>query len=353
MKKIQKHIEIVRSSNKGLSSLSQESCDAIYSLLKRHYCIVGVSIVNNLNDLRNLVSKQPDLVFMGMKYLPSGIADCAAEDKKIWLSTYLEQRDIAHTGSAGEAICLESNKPLAKQRALDAGFTTAPYIVIKRTETGLVAESSLSYPLFVKPSRGGGGDGINDESVVHNLMQLDGKVNSHTINFSGDWLIEQYLPGREFSVGILKEEYSKRLIAMPLELVTETNHRGERILSQEVKSMNLEKTLPVMDVSVRESVVNMAVGVFKCLGARDYGRIDIRFDEWGNPHFLEANLIPSLIEDYGSFPKACVVNLGMDYEKMILSIVRLGLERAKPTLEVSENSTVSSIFIPPIEAVPA
>src|SRR5665213_1495475 len=120
MQKIQKHIEIVRSTTLALSSLSQESCDAIFAVLSRNFADVGVSIVNDVFDLEQLVSKQPDLAFMGLKYLPG-------KTSPIWISDYLEKHGIAHTGSGQPAIEFELNKPLAKQQVQDAGIQTAAF----------------------------------------------------------------------------------------------------------------------------------------------------------------------------------------------------------------------------------
>lgn len=105
------------------------------------------------------------------------------------------------------------------------------------------------------------------------------------------------------------------------------------MLSQAVKSADREQAVAVLDKAIYSKVTALALAVFTALGARDYGRIDIRMDEHGTPHFLEANLIPSLISNYGSFPKACVINLGLDYESMILRIVRLGFGRQLPVID--------------------
>src|SRR5882757_4540390 len=97
-KKIQKHIEIIRSTITSLSSLSLESCDALYVVLKRHYAKVGVSTVNSLADLERLVAKQPDLVFMGMKYVPGDAVVSGRPVPETWVSSYLDYHGISYTG---------------------------------------------------------------------------------------------------------------------------------------------------------------------------------------------------------------------------------------------------------------
>jgi D-alanine-D-alanine ligase len=322
-KKIQKHIEIARSANKALSSMSQKSADAIYELLKAHYATVGITTINNVSDLGQLVAKQPDLVFMGMKYVHGLVPGT-----KVWISEYLEENGISHTGSPKSAIEYEQDKPLAKQRVLNAGFKTSQFVVVKNGETFDATDSSLQFPLFVKPVNLGAGQGVDDHSIVRTQKELDAKIAALAGEFGCDALVEEFLSGREYSVAVLKQEYSEALMVMPLELVAGPNADGHRILSYELKSAPLETpTFPVTDMNVRAALIELATNAFVALGARDYGRIDIRMSADGVPNFLEANLIPCLIRGSGNFPKACAMNIDMDYDTMILHIVRLGLAR--------------------------
>lgn len=102
-----------------------------------------------------------------------------------------------------------------------------------------------------------------------------------------------------------------------------------------LKKADTESTHPVADGNLRNSISVLALSVFRALGARDYGRIDIRLDANGVPNFLEANLIPSLIEKYGNFPKACMMNRGLGYEEMILKITDLAINRKYVTKNLS------------------
>jgi len=334
---INKHIEIVCSTEIVLSSMSRESRDAILAVLSQHYDNVGITIVNNLSDLEALVERKPDLVFLGMKFIPVNPLLGLQDPDKIWINQYLGEHEIVCTGSNYLAHELELNKPLAKQCAIDAGLNTSQFYVSKQNQLQTIEDITLTFPLFIKPTNRGGGLGVDINSMVHNFEQLQSKVRSITTDFQSDSLIEEYLPGREFSVAILKDEHSAEFSVMPIELVAEADEQGMRLLSGEVKSSNTEVVLEVTNKAIRSKVCALAMNVFHALGARDYGRIDIRLDESGTPQFLEANLIPSLISGYGSFPKACVLNIDMDYEPMILSIVRLALTRE---LRVDQNDPV-------------
>ncbi len=338
MQRINKYIEIVRSSKAALVSLGKYSAEAMREVLEQHYETVHISVVNDLDGLKELVAKQPDLVFLGMKSLPSIEPGLPT----VWVSDYLNDHGIAHTGSQLDAIKFESNKPLAKQHVRNAGLNTARSIVVADNKIEVDTLAKLQFPLFVKPVSLGGGQGIDSDSLVYSETELKAKVECITERYNQNSLVEEYLPGREFSVAILRNEYTNTLQTMPIELVAEKNLKGERFLSKTAKSANEEVVLPVQDSHTKDKVNELAIEVFKALGARDYGRVDIRLNDAGVPYFLEANLIPCLKSDYGSFQKACVINNNICYEDMILAITRLGLSH-KPSLSV-ESSIVSPLL---------
>lgn len=331
--KLNMHIEIVSSTDTGLSSMSKRSRDAVQATLAKHYKFVCITIVNDLADLEALVARQPDLVFLGMKFIPVNRLLGWNDPDKIWLSQYFDERDIAYTGSSRLAHELELNKQLAKQRVIEAGLSTSPYAVVAQGQIPLLTDTRLAYPLFVKPIDRGGGLGVDEQSLVHDYEELCRKVESISTRHRSDSLLEKYLPGREFSVAILKDDFSAEYCAMPIELIAEANEAGSRVLSQSIKASNTEVVTAIADAATKSKVCSLALDVFLALGARDYGRIDIRMDQFDVPYFLEANLVPSLIAGYGSFPKACAINENLGYEAMLLAIVNLALARSQNDFE--------------------
>lgn len=349
MIKSPKHIEIVRSTVRGLSSMSQESCDAAFGVLSKYYSDIKITFIDNIEDLDHLVLRKPDLVFLGMEFLPVNPILGSRDLNRIWLSAYLDKADIAYTGSAQAAHALQRDKSHAKQRVLNSGLKTSGYYVIKQNQIVNKKDIKLRYPLFVKPKDRGGGLGIDSYSTVYNFEQLVSKIRSITSILRSDSIIEQYLPGREFSVAILKDEDTSDFNVMPIELVAPKDRNGIRILSDKVKTANSEEVVEVSESEVRNKVNQLAINVFYALGARDYGRIDIRLDEDGEPNFLEANLIPSLISGYGSFPKACLVNKNIDYESMIINITNLGLKRINDNKSKKSSKLIEKLVtLPPL-----
>ena len=119
--KFNKRIEIVSSTLPSLSSMGEISRNGAKTALEKHYTNVNITIVNSLADLEALVSRSPDLVFLGMTFLPMNPELGWQDPDKIWLSDHLEKHGIAYTGSDQTASSLERNKDHAKQRGI--GFT--------------------------------------------------------------------------------------------------------------------------------------------------------------------------------------------------------------------------------------
>ena len=328
MQKIKKHIEIVRASKSSLSSMSIGSALALREALAQVYTKVGITNISTQSDLDLLALFKPDLVFLGMKQLPTNHGT-------IWLADFLDDLDIPYTGSAKSAHELEINKSKAKKRAMHVGLKTSAFFVAVQGTQVVEEDIPFSYPVFIKPTDRGGGVGIDDKSVARNFDQLKSKVESISLGNNADSLIEMFLDGREFSIAILREAGSDEFMVMPLELIAPPNSQGDRLLSSAIKSADTEEFMAVEHGSLRNAVMELALHVFHALGARDYGRIDIRLDGAGVPHFLEANLMPSILKDYGNFPKACMLNETIGYEESILRIVDLAFERSADTQQVS------------------
>lgn len=308
--------------------MSHTSRKAIQQVLSKHYAKVGITLINNRLDLERLLSIKPDLVFLGMKFLPMHPDIGFSDPEKIWMSDYLSDNGIACTGSSSPAHELELSKPLAKQCVIDAGLKTSPYYVAKMHAKLYQEDIPLTYPLFIKPVDRGGGDGVDSQSYAINFSELQTKVASITSTIGSNSLIEEYLPGREISVAIIKDENSHAYTAMPIERIVPDDARGLKILSPDIKHADAGLSIAVTDDYVGAKVSELAINTFHALGAQDYGRIDIRLDENGTPTFLEANLLPSLIDGNGNFPKAYVLNTQSSYESMLLRIVRMGLRRS-------------------------
>jgi D-alanine-D-alanine ligase len=317
-------IEIVRCGIPRFSSMGLPSSVMIRAVLLKHYDDVRITVISNESQLALLIARAPELVFLGFKILKS-------DDGKstISIADTLHLHGINFTGSLGPAIELDRNKTQAKQTIRAQGIATADYFMAVPYQYTDASQLPLKFPLFVKPPEEGGGRGIDELSVVHNFEAFTSKVASVTKQFATPALVESYLHGREFSVAIMEYANHVGLISMPVEIITTANDNGDHILSGKVKKEDTERLIAVEQGSIRSQLITMAKTIFVVLGARDYGRIDIRADDMNNLYFLEANLVPGLANhDFISyFTSACMLNQSMDYEAMICAIVEHSLLR--------------------------
>lgn len=323
--KIDKHIEIVGSNNLQLSAMTASSRQTILDVLRKHYTRVSITIVEDMADLETLVTKQPDLVILGMKFILQDPLLGHENSPKIWLSAYLEKHGIASTGSDADAMALQLDKHVAKQKVLDAGLQSSAYFISSIDKPSFLHD--LTFPLFVKPANRGGSSGIDEQSVVHTNAELQAKITSLHDEYDSDVLVEEYLAGREFSVAVIKQQVSGELIAMPIEITSPANAQGNMFLSAAVKAADLEKVVALDDPLLKVAVSAFAIDAFKALSSRDFGRIDMRLDANGMPSFIEANLMPGL-SNHGYLFRCLNLNAGISYEDMILSIVSMSLERS-------------------------
>lgn len=339
--KIKKHIEIVRTSTKYLSSMSERSALKIQTALSKYYETVGISVVNNFVDLEVVVRSNPDLVFLGLKRMESGIPNTSSYSE-VWMADYFEQHDIRYTGSRAAAIKLDYDKAKAKAIVAEAGIHTAGYFTTQPGEYKSAAALPLKFPLFVKPVSKGGGTGIDSESVVRTFAQFEHKVASIYEDLEAISLVETYLEGREFTVAILDTYNASEPLVMPIEITTEKNKRGDRILGSQVKVDDHEVVSAVNDSRLKNDLNLLATTVYALLGGRDLGRIDIRMDAEGVPHFLEANFAPAPGTRY--FAGAGKITKDIDYETILLKIISPGLSRPqKKRLPLAEDISEASV----------
>jgi len=343
-KKIDKYIEIVASNSPRLNSMSKDSQLSIFAALNKRYAKVAISMVDNMADLDKLVAKKPDLVVLGIKFVYIDKPKSHAAGSRIRTLGYLKANNINFMGSEPIARAIGLDKQKAKQKVMEAGLQSSRYYV-SSVNAPILMPDDLQFPLFVKPSRMGGSQGIDENSVVYSTVELKSKVKSLHHDFNSDALIEEYLPGREFSVAVTKQSGTNELSAMPIEIIAPADKKGNSFLSKKVKKADLEEVLPVKDLELKKAVNALAINVFKALGARDYGRIDIRLNAHGTPNFIEANLMPGL-SNHGYLSRCFLLNKHFAYEEMIASIVELAFKRVATGMlaEASSPTILESVL---------
>jgi len=320
--KVNKSIEILIVPNPGEKNEHQDNVgiileeDKILKILQKRYKKVSVTSITNKRDLNKLVKRKPDLVFSGVKYFEFN-------KEKIWLNDYLEKYGIPYIASSKTALDNESDKNKAKKIIRLAKIKTADFFTTNPEEHQNIKSIPISFPLFIKPIKGGDSRGIDSSSIVYNYNSFKKKVLDIKKKHNLTSIAETYLSGKEYSVAIFEDSISGILRALPVEIIIKKNINGHSILDFDVKKNDEEKVIAVKDVKIFKKISKLAKDSFKAIGGKSLGRIDIKMNDQGIPYFMEANLMPGLRKGY--FYRACVLNLGMSYEDMIFTIANTGL----------------------------
>jgi D-alanine-D-alanine ligase len=236
----------------------------------------------------------------------------------------LDAYRIPYTFSDPLVLALTLHKGMTKVVLRDAGLKTADFAMV--TDLSGVRDLDLPYPLFAKPVAEGTGKGISDASKVSSLEGLYSVCERLLKEFGQPVLVETYLPGREFTAGIVGTGGDARVVGV-MEVLFQGRHEGETIYSYHNKAHYEEMIVySIPEAGIRESCSELALASWRVLGCRDGGRVDIRLDGNGAPNFIEVNPLAGLNPVHSDLPILCRMN-GIRYQELIEEILRSALKR--------------------------
>jgi D-alanine-D-alanine ligase len=234
----------------------------------------------------------------------------------------LDQYKIPYVFSGPVVMGVSLNKHLAKLVVAAAGVPVSPGCLI----TGLkdLDTCNLEYPLFVKPVSEGTGKGITAKSLVHSANELNKMVEWILKEFMQPALVEEYLPGREFTVGIVGNGI-KTVAIGGMEVMCADNLP----YSVEVKEnyQNYCKYKP-LDADIVDECKSVALKAWKALNAVDAGRVDLKADRNGKICFIEANPLAGLNPVHSDLPILSRM-YGIEYQTLMEMIVKAAVKRIK------------------------
>lgn len=218
------------------------------------------------------------------------------------------------------------DKVVAKQIVMGHGVPTASFAQLRSAKDA--DNVGLAFPLFVKPVAEGTGKGCDAASIVTNVEELRQTAGRLIARFDQPALAETYLPGREFTVGILGTGHAARVIGVAE--ITVREDAEDPVYSFENKE-TCEETVVYTLVDDEEAIraAATALKAYRALDCRDAARLDFRSDANGIPHFLEANPIAGLHPSHSDLPIIAELS-GLGYDGLIAGILvsaayRLGL----------------------------
>jgi D-alanine-D-alanine ligase len=199
------------------------------------------------------------------------------------VSALLESVPIPCVFSDSLVLALALHKGHTKRVVRDAGLPTADFVVLERADQPM----ALSYPVFLKPVAEGTGKGIGPASHCHTPRDVQAEAARLLARFNQPVLAESYLPGREFTVGIVGTGEQARVVG-----VMEIDSSATYGFATKKNYQDVRYRLAEDDEGA--AAAEVALGAWRVLGCRDGGRVDLRSDAAGQPMFLEVNPLPGL-----------------------------------------------------------
>lgn len=229
----------------------------------------------------------------------------------------LEAYGVPCTFSDAVTQGLTLDKSLAKRIVRDAGVPTPDFAIVQTLDDARAV--ALPLPLFAKPVAEGSSKGITGHSIARSADALVSVCAGLLAAYRQPVLVETFLPGREFTVGILGTDRASRALGVMEIALTDRAEAG--VYSRDNKVHYHDRVVySLVTEPPAEEAMAVALAAWRALGGRDGGRVDLRADAGGRVQFLEANTLPGLDPVTGDLVVLCRL-LGLPYQQLIAGIV--------------------------------
>ncbi len=231
------------------------------------------------------------------------------------IQSFLDLHHIPYTGSGAKSCKIAMDKNITKLIAKSVNIQTPNWILLKRNQhTGMQLQnnqpSKFSYPYVVKPSCEGSTFGL---TIVREESELEEAI-SHASEYGDEILIEEFIPGRELTVGILGNQ--------PLPIVEiKPSHDLYDYECKYTEGMSEYFVPAELSDSLKRSLSEDALKIYKTIGCRHYARVDFRLNEAGEHYLLEINTLPGMTST-SLLPMAAMA-AGLEFPDLIDTIIKI------------------------------
>jgi D-alanine-D-alanine ligase len=275
--------------------------------------------------LQGLNREEPDVVFN----LFEGTGDDGSNEASV--AGLLEWMNISFTGCPSRAMMLARDKPLAKRLLRGAGLPTPKFEVIESLPT---RDCGLGWPVIVKPAMQDASVGLDQGSVVSDQAMLEKRIAWLLERYGAPVLVERFITGREFNVGVIEIPTLRSLPVAEIEF--SANEFGEwTIVTYNAKwkpgsaeDLATPRKCPAnIAPELSEQLQEMALAAFRLLGCRDYARVDFRVSSAGKPFILEVNPNPDFDPTCGF--AGGLAAAGLSHSQFTVDLVKAALARRR------------------------
>lgn len=257
---------------------------------------------------------------------------------------------VPYSGSDPFTLSLCLDKARTKECLAWHGIPTAPFAVVRSRSSpqfhallrGAAAPSAalvraLTFPLFVKPVHEGSSKGITERNFCRNAEELEEQVLFLLEKYQQPVLVEEYLPGAEFTCAVLGNGDAATVLpivgmryeALPPGALPVYGYEAKWLWDSPENPLEIFECPARIDDALCRTIENTALATHRVLGCRDWSRVDVRLDAAGIPNVVEVNPLPGILPDPADnscLPKAARA-AGMSYDELIQACARHAAER--------------------------
>ena len=306
----------------------QAVCDALNS-----HPVVECEIVEAVPEiaLPRLMVRKYDIVFN----IAEGMRGASREAQ---FPAVMEMLGIAYTGSGPLTLAIALDKARTKEVLEHHGIPVARFTTSSDTEATLAKLlPEAEFPVVVKPLSEGSSKGVKNSSFVKNDSELRSEIRRIGSDYDQAAIIEEFLPGREFTVAVLGNGANAQVLPIVEIRLSELPSEANGIYSYEAKWIYDVSDNPLdifscpadLTPELKQDITDTVLKAYRVLECRDWSRIDVRLDRNGKANIIEVNPLPGIlpkIEDNSCFPKAART-AGMNYNETMLAVLQAGCER--------------------------
>lgn len=282
----------------------------------------------NEEAYEQLRSQRPDIVFN----IAEGMYGVSREAQ---IPAICEMLQIPYTGSDPLTLAECLDKSRAKEILSFYNIETPKFQVItKMSEADAI---QLRFPLIVKPLHEGSSKGIFNSSFVSNRFELIRQITHVIESYHEPALVEEYLPGREFTVAMLGNGPEVNMLpiveikfdSLPAGVNPIYSYEAKWIWDRSDDPLDIFACPANISIQLYDEIEKLCKDAYTILRCRDWSRIDVRLDAEGKPHIIELNPLPGILpnpEDNSCFPKAARAS-GLTYNKLMQTVLALAVKR--------------------------
>src|SRR5215218_5012121 len=306
-----------------------ETIDAVARALARHGEVIRLEARDDFPE--RLRTERPDIVFN----IAEGLR---GPSREAHVPAICEFYGIPYSGSDPFTLALCLDKARTKEILRANGVPTADWALARdASDVERIIARGWSYPLFAKPVHEGSSKGITERNLASGEIALRAIVLDLLERYDQPVLIETFLPGAEFTCGVLGNGSSARVLpivgmnfdSLPAGALPIYGFEAKWLWDRPEEPLDIFSCPADVPESLRAEIARVTLQAYQALGCRDWSRIDVRLDADGRANIVEVNPLPGILPDPAEnscLPKAARA-AGLNYDELIGACLRAAADR--------------------------